>query len=88
MEIVGLFMVCLLITFGFAFGDLEHDHTPRSEVYISLMVSSAPTSNTLRVISAVNKTVENINGDPNILPTLILQYGTRDTEVWFDFYKL
>ena len=82
MEIVGLFMVCFSITLGY--GDTS---SSESEVYISLMVSSAPTSNTLEVISAVNTTVENINGDPNILPTLILQYGIRDTKVWFDFFK-
>ena len=85
MENFGLFTVSLSLAFGLVYGDFGHSMpSSSSEVYISLMVSSAPTSNTLEVISAVNKTVENINSDPYILPTFSLQYGTTDTQVWSD----
>ena len=77
-----LFIVSLSLIFSLVCGDFGDMPSSGSEVYISLMVSSAPTSNTLEVISAVNKTVENINSDPYILSTLSLQYGTTDTQVY------
>lgn len=86
MEKVRLFIVNLSLLFGLAYGDFGDTPTSGSEFYISLMVSSAPTLNTLEVISAVNKTVENINHDvPNILRTLRLQHGARDTQVCRNF---
>ena len=81
MKKLGRFIVSLSLAFSLVFGDFGDKPSSGSELYISLMVSSAPTSNTLKVISAVNKTVENINSDPYILPTLSLQYGTMDTQV-------
>ena len=84
MKKLGRFIVSLSLAFSlvYAAGDFgDKPLSSGSEVYISLMVSSAPTSNTLKVLSAVNKTVENINSDPYILPTLSLQYGTMDTQV-------
>ena len=81
MENVGLFTVSLSLAFGLVYGDFGDMSSSGSEVYISLMVSSAPTSNTLQVVSAVDRTVKNINSDPYILPTLSLQYGTTDTQV-------
>ena len=85
MENVGLFTVSLSLAFGLVYGDFgDKPLSSGSEVYISLMVSSAPTSNTLEVISAVDRTVENFNSDPYILPTFSLQYGTTDTQVWSD----
>lgn len=83
MENAGLFMVSISLAFCLVYCDFGG--TPSSavsEVYISLMVSSAPISNTLEVVSAVNKTVENLNSDPFILSTLSLQYGISDTQVW------
>ena len=83
MENVGLFTVnCLSLAFVLVYGDFGDMPSSGSEVYISLMVSSASTSNTFEVMSAVNRTEQNINGDPYILPTLSLQYGTTDTQVW------
>ena len=82
MKELGRFIVSLSLAFNLVYGDFgDKPLSSGSEVYISLMVSSAPTSNTLKVISAVNKTMENINSDPYILPTLSLQYGTMDTQV-------
>ena len=77
-----LFIVSLLLVFSLVYGDFGDMPSSGSEVYISLMVSSASTSNTLEVMSAVDRTVENINSDPYILPTLSLQYGTKDTQVY------
>ena len=74
--------VSLSLVFGLVYGDFGDMPSSGSEVYISLMVSSASNSNTLEVMSAVNRTVENINSDPYILSTLSLQYGTRDTQVY------
>ena len=77
-----LFIVSLLLVFGLVYGDFGAMPSSGSEVYISLMLSSASTSNTFEVMSAVDRTVENINSDPYILPTLSLQYRTRDTQVY------
>ena len=85
MKKLGWFIVSLSLAFSLAYGDFgDKPLSSRSKVYISLMVSSAPTSNTLEVMSAVDRTVENINSDPYILPTFSLQYGTTDTQVWSD----
>lgn len=83
MEKVRLVIVSLLFQLGLVCSDLGNMSDLGSVYYISLMVSSAPTSNTLEVISAVNTTVENINNDKEFLPVFEfnLQYGARDTQV-------
>ena len=53
-----------------------------TSVYFSLMVSSAPTLDTTGAVRAVNKTLELVNRDSNILPGFQLQYSTvLDTQV-------
>lgn len=44
-------------------------------VYFSLMVSSAPTLDTSRVVSAVDQALQHINSDTEVLPGYHLQYS-------------
>ena len=61
----------------------DHDATNHSavEIHISLMVSSAPTLNTLKVVEAVAKAVGNVNNDVDLLSGFNLNYSTLDTKV-------
>ena len=52
------------------------------DVYFYLIVSSAPTVNTSGVVSQVDKTMELINGDADVVPGCKLQYSrVFDTRV-------
>ena len=59
--------------------DNATDHSV--EIHISLMVSSAPTLNTLEVVEAVAKAVGNVNNDVDLLSGFSLQYSTLETRV-------
>ena len=51
-------------------------------LYFTLMVSSAPTLNTTGVVSAVDRVLDVINNDSNLLPGYRLQYSdVLDTQV-------
>ena len=53
-----------------------------SPVYFSLIVSSAPTLNTSGIVSEVDRALELIRRDANILPGYRLQYSrVLDTQV-------
>ena len=57
----------------------------KSNIYFSLMVSSAPTLDTTGVVPAVNKVLDAINSDSTILPGYRLEYSTvLDTQVGLD----
>lgn len=45
------------------------------QVYFSLIVSSAPTLNSLRVVNAVDEALEFVENDGTILPGYSLQYS-------------
>ena len=57
------------------------DHSVDEIIHISLMVSSAPTLNTVKVERSVAKVVENVNRDSTILPGFSLQHKALKTKV-------